>query len=586
MTRFARNLEGQKGEVHKIERPESLFKFRSARFNAFHAPLARILSQARQLGACSVVMETLPEEGELAEESEDLRTRLGTTLETQVWRLCFFTGRPSYPALRDSDPGEFLGYAVLRQDWDGVGDPIARIYESVLARQDRGHNYVRGDLIWQIRCGHDTFEVCGHLFAEQNDCTNVCAHSALRTVCARHMPDQDLSYRQINRWLGIDHGTERHVGAEHNESGTSRGLDLGSMGEVLRQADIPHIIHYYGPPRLAFSIGNQATPIRPPCSYQRTLYGGLESGYPALLIFGRVQTLPLQADGLPLNPKNSLYHVIPIFGHTFNQDMWVPRAETSWFEFRIGAGTRYLPSDLWLSAFIAHDDSLGSNYCIPKHYLPPLEINEQRLHESQSASGVMAVIQTLPRTVVRDPIDAEVQALTVLSKILEGKRMEIYKILPHESMRWFHHIAHELKAGHLVLRPLLMNQEAYHSHLKKLFGWKHNEQEAERISAEYLEATFSFCPADNAFFWMVEVSVMELFPANLRKLGEVLITATDDNLVLDDATSLLALRIPGIGLVRTGGDWSPDRLQRIPAGIESHAQVFGTEPKDPFSETN
>lgn len=531
-------------------------------------------------------METLPEEGELAEESEDLRTRLGTPLETQVWRLCFFTGRPSYPAIRDSNPGDFLGYAVLRQDWDGARSPIARIYESVLARQDRGHNYVRGDLIWQVRCGHDTFEVCGHLFAEQNDCTNVCAHSALRTVCARHMPDQDLSYRQINRWLDIDHGSSRHVGMELNGSSTSRGLDLGSMGEVLRQADIPHITHYYGPPRLAFSIGNEAVPIRPPCSYQRTLYGGLESGYPALLIFGRVETLPLQEDGLPLNSENSLYHVIPVFGHTFNQDMWVPRAETAWFEFRIGAGTSYLPSDLWLSAFIAHDDSLGSNYCIPKHYLPPLEINEQRLDESQLASGVMAVIQTLPRTVVRDPIDAEVQALTVLTKILAGNLREIYKMLPHDSMSWFHHIAYELKAGHLVLRPLLMTQGDYHAHLQKLRGWKHHEKEPERITSEYLEATLSFCPEGNAFFWMIELSVMELFPANLRKLGEVLITATDDHFVLDDAASLLALRLPGIGLVRKDGDGSPDQLQRISAGINNHAQVFGAETKDPLFQIN
>jgi hypothetical protein len=47
------------------------------------------------------------------------------------------------------------------------------------------------------------------------------------------------------------------------------------------------------------------------------LYGSVESGYPALVVF----------DAGNGNQK----HVIPIIGHTFNEDTWVPRADLAYF---------------------------------------------------------------------------------------------------------------------------------------------------------------------------------------------------------------------------------------------------------------
>lgn len=92
-----------------------------------------------------------------------------------------------------------------------------------------------------------------------------------------------------------------------------------------------------------------------PTEFQRELYGFIESGTPALLGF--------QLDASPEGPGSR--HVIPVFGHTFNEDTWLPQAHRSYF----GSKLSYYPSENWLSTFVVHDDNFGPYLCLPRHFL-------------------------------------------------------------------------------------------------------------------------------------------------------------------------------------------------------------------------
>jgi hypothetical protein len=60
-----------------------------------------------------------------------------------------------------------------------------------------------------------------------------------------------------------------------------------------------------------------------PTEYQRDLYGSIESGLPALVGF--------ELDDPTAGPSGGPRHVIPVFGHTFNEDTWLPQAHRAYF---------------------------------------------------------------------------------------------------------------------------------------------------------------------------------------------------------------------------------------------------------------
>ena len=107
-------------------------------------------------------------------------------------------------------------------------------------------------------------------------------------------------------------------------------------------------------------VGAYETTNDSPASFQKLLYGSIESGFPGIIFFRTVE---------------GDCHAIPIFGHTFNEDTWVPNAELSYF--KVGSDTMYIPSESWVSMFIAHDDNFGSNFCIPHRFLSAKRICEK-----------------------------------------------------------------------------------------------------------------------------------------------------------------------------------------------------------------
>ena len=531
MNRYARTCPGQSLEIIPIERPYSFFHFIGTRFGGCQ-PLRRIFSQVRMHQGRTMVIEKLGDPADLREENEDLQTRNPDFMSSLAYRLSFFTAKFTTPQrLARVTDTDFIGYAVVKEDNAPSFGDKRRIYESVIRPSRLVNNFVRGGQDWPCRVDRKTFKVNGYLYAQQNELTNVCAHVALRTAVARFHPNGDMSYREMNHLLGIDHVKVK--------MGASNGLTTQQMQQVLEAAGAKCFPADY------------SNPSANPPPFQKYIYGSIESGYPAIVIFGTT------------DPDGSL-RAVPVFGHTFNQDTWVPNADFSYF--KIGAGTIYIPSESWLSMFIAHDDNWGSNYCIPRHYLRPKPHPAPELPapapEESVSQCVAHVISTMPKEIQLNPVRAEIVGADYLFTILPQ--------LPPNNNPWAEVLARYAKNHLLVLRPYLLNPEEYTAHLAKVKDWHGEPIRPDLVGA--LKANLT-----KERLWMIELSVPELFSANLRKVGEVLVRAELLPTADRDLASFVLARLPGYFALLEGGTPADPRYQFIPSGAQGHVELIGCE---------
>jgi hypothetical protein len=404
-----------------------------------------------------------------------------------------------------------------------------RIYESVLRSSRHPNNYVRGEPEWECLIGNNSLSVRGFIYAQQNQITNVCAHVAIKTVLGRFGTEADISYHEMNQVIGVDHRVKRvgHGGG---------GLQVREMVKILDAFGIHCVAIDYGRPASEYEVA----------PFQKVLYGSIESGYPAIVVFQTAE-------------HSGVCHAIPIVGHTFNEDTWVYRAESSYF--RVGAGTRYIPSESWLSMYIAHDDNWGSNFCIPRRYLHTrrhCQLTDDADHRCVLDVGcVVHVIGTLPRGVKMNALQAEVIGADYLFAMLRE--------LPDTSERWRRRLSDYADQSRLVLRPVLVTGKEYSQHLSAVTDWS------------YRKLGFELQFAAESYFWMVELSVPELFSANRRKVGEVVLRAEMVPTSARDLKSLFFAPVPGFFVFHVRGGSSRPPYEFVPCPLQSHVELYGCE---------
>ena len=243
--------------------------------------------------------------------------------------------------------------------------------------------------------------------------------------------------------------------------------------------------------------------------YQKLVYSGVESGYGAMVGFN----MPNPND--PLNPRR---HIIPFYGHTFNKDTWVSDAEPSYFSFKGGG---YIPSESWTSSFIGHDDNFGCNFCVPRLYITPSQADY--------------VIELLHQDVKFNGLKAELAAISILP--------ELVKFLDKETV-WQRRLESAFKSpvAQVILRSICITPKQYFSHLSQLKDWLGNSED------NRLVAGWESAPSWPAKMWVVEVSLPQLFPANERKIGEIVLDATTDfdmSRKIPALSTLMFARLPG-----------------------------------------
>jgi hypothetical protein len=524
---YARTVAGGVPKFINIERPYSNFDLVDKEFDRL-PPLRRIMSQVRKHGARTMAQEEIQNSEDLKQENEDIRLRYPDFTPDKTVRLSFFT--KSFVSKEDlgrTTDNDFLGYAIIRKiNIPNVGDRTW-IFESVLKPSRQDNNFIRGDQEWICSVGGRDFRVKGYLYAQQNTITNVCAHVALRTAVGRFRQD-DMTYREMNDIIGIDH--------VNRILGDRSGLFVQDMIKVLDAAGVHCMVMDYTIP-----MEDKYT-----LPFQKILYGSVESGFPAIVVF---QT----AD------EPDICHAIVVFGHTFNEDTWVYRAESSYF--KVGPDTRYIPSESWVSMYIANDDNWGSNFCTPRNYLHTLRYCTQMPDQNKGCiidtGCVRYVIGTFPKEVQVNSLQAEVIGADYLFSILPQ--------LPDPKHAWMHRLLEYSGNNQLVLRPILVKGKDYLEHLRKIRDWENNQ------------LNVSIGIGDDWWLWMVELSVPELFSTNQRKVGEVVLRAEYKTTCLRDFKNLLFARIPGFFALYVGGGAENPRYEFIPSDLKSHVELYGCE---------
>ena len=503
-----REAQGTRIDWINTDHPFSNFLFIDTHYRS-NSVLRRIFSLARKLQYKSLLIEEIAESecALMAEENRALALRCPDFKKSTVHRLSFF----ACPKSSQPTPSDFLGYAIFKSD-EFQSEIVDHTYECVLrpSRRAKENNFVPSSRDYVVKNCLGTFTVNGVLYAQQNALTYVCAHVSIRTVLSSVLPSGDASYAEINRVAGIDH----------------KATKVGKGAQGLSLANIEHILKSFGlllplPLISEPSLGHQF-----PDEYQKHLYGYIESGFPALLCF--------ELGGTPTSAGQDR-HLIPVIGHTFNEDAWMPDAQRIYF----GTDFGYFPSEHWLSAYVIHDDNVGPYFCIPRHYL--------KQENFRGIFGIQSIITPLL------PIQAE----TLGSLYVEWIRKNVPKI----GADWYDRFAAFAENHSLVLRTVLMKKPDYLEHLSAI-----KSRQGKTLEAGLIAHLDSKLPD---VVWMVEVSAPELFSCSRRKFGEVILTATTPLPSPIDLSLFLVARLPSIVIIKEVNDFPVSTTQ-----LDGHSELY------------
>ena len=133
---------------------------------------------------------------------------------------------------------------------------------------------------------------------------------------------------------------------------------------------------------------------------------------------------------------------------------------------------------------------------------------------------------------------------------------------------WLKRLIQDVISQKVVLRAICMTADEYSNHWKEARDWDKKAENGKLCDA--------IRPFLTDVLWVVEVSVPELFPTNLRKLGEIVLTAEKPPSVVLDFGHFLCARVPGRLLLLDGvSQEGIPSFSPIPSQLESHVPLYG-----------
>ena len=452
-------------EFFSCDAPFSNFDFIEDNFTATD-PIRRCFSLARSLGVRSLIVEDIPADGLIVDENTELLSLFPDYSMSGLKRLSFWSKLiTDVEMLDDSSPNDLCGYAILKNDRvPSLQKNFWHIFEAVFRKYPHPHNCIPFHKEYAVLVGSREFGVPGVLYAQQNGLNKSCAHVALRTLLTCRLSIGDIPYSVINNIV-------------------KKLLSGYRPSDGLGPRQIRAVLDHFNIPYRDIDYKEEENNIRKILPFQKFLYSGIESGCGALLGFH--MSGPKASRGRHLKR-----HIIPFFGHTFNKDTWVPEADIAYF--KVGGGLGYIPSESWTSSFLGHDDNFGPNLCIPRLYVTPQQADY--------------VIELLHDGVAYNSVQAEVVSLPFL-----------YSLQPHlkqSNNRWIQRLVIVMSEQRLVLRSVCVPRDVYLNHLREQKDWSGKNENSTLINilSDLLPKVI----------WVVELSLPHLFPANERKIGEII----------------------------------------------------------------
>ena len=468
-----------------------------------------------------MVVESLQEAGNIADENTEITSLFPDYQMGMVKRISFWKSRFKIPnALKRQTSRDLIGYAVVKNDIvPSIGVDSWHVFESIFIKYPHEHNCVPQGRRFRLRINQNSFNILGVMYCQQNGLNKACAQVALRSLLAITLPKGDISYQKINK-----------LAAPAFIPSDGYPTFIPSMG--LQISQIQAVLNSLGIEYTDIDYSNNPIEKRKTHPYQRLVYSGIESGDGALLAFKMAG---------PTAPLGSA-HVIPSFGHTFNKDTWVNYAEHSYFH--IGTNMKYIPSDTWVSSFLAHDDNFGSNFCIPRQYV-----------DHENVLYALAVHKA---------------GFKYCGMLAEGiVPAYLYSILPYldsKSSPWINRLLSCVNDQDVVLRAVAMSRKEYIKHITLLKDWNNNKEQKmlPKIIAESVPDKL----------WVVEVSMPELFSANQRKVGEIVLDATLKPSADLNFNVFILARLPGQYIFFKNTKNDKPVFLTYPSSLKSHTALY------------
>ena len=457
-------------EFVDFKRPFSCFRFVAERFGGA-STVHRCFSLARSAKCRGCVVEPLEDIGLLEDDTKEL-TAMGykccpENIRVSFWKKPVKT-KEDVALLTDQD---LYGYAIVRCDGYNSDQPKWYVFEAVLRKHDHRHNCVSYPGEYSLSVCGKAFGIVGVMYCQQNELNKRCAQVSLRAILSRVVPGHDVSYAKINDIVS------KFCKGQNEKFDPSKGMKVEQIRAVLKAFGIRFKDVDYQ------CSGRQRARLKRDLPYSKFLYAGVESGLGALLGF-KVH-----------DKKEDSRHIIPMFGHTFNKDSWVSDARKFYFNDK-DLNSAYMPSDSWTSSFIGHDDNLGANFCVPRAYVLPDDVDY--------------IVELYRPGVVYSGAIAEAIAFQVLKHLEEQLKTE---------NEWIPRFLDALDDGKVILRSVSIEKEKYLDHLRDLRDWKWRKESRVTVNG-FVQMKLP------SVLWVVEISLPQLFPATERKIGEIVLDAT------------------------------------------------------------
>ena len=481
--------------------------------------LHRVCTLSRKQGASYLLIETALGRDDVLEEIDLLDTHLGGGGAAEAVMIASFAGpQDPSPDIAAVAPTSLLAYVVLinYRSPGHTNFTLSYIYEAIVtvpayrgSSGDTNHllnNFICADREFARRVRGRNFSLSGIYYAQQNGTTHVCAHACLRMA----LNSVGTSTKLI---------TSAEINRTLNIQPPFHGLSLGQMKTVIDASGCvtASIVDCNGLPH---------------SNFMTILAAIVESGHVALLVFKT-------GNSEEATEQDNIDHVVTIFGYTRNSDEWHPEAIPA---YSGPPSTPYYPSSFWIDHLLIHDDNLGPYFAFSSRAL--------ELDERVTATWIVALHPIWPAT---RPDYTEAVAATLLANLLPS-------LAPLGRGRWFEMMTRKQLC--YVLRTVLIERKRYIEHLGAS-----KSHDNTRLTEEEISLLESDLPD---WFWMVEISLPQLYAGNRSKLGEVLVDALNVPASNDQSTSLLALRLPSGTLKRSNNG----TMRWYRSSMLAHSPIF------------
>jgi hypothetical protein len=360
------------------------------------------------------------------------------------------------------------------------------------------------------------YKINGTIFFQQNGLTSVCAHASICMLLNNRNKRRYRNYtpETINKILKIDHIKENRV-------------------EKITTDDIDKIFKRFKLKTVMFDFYEN-----PEYDYASFLYHHIEGGNPSLLIFSTK------------DPDNT--HVVPIFGHTLNTNIWdaeaelfynVPGASEAELAFIPGRSNdedqrKASSSVAWVDHFIMHDDNYGAYLNLPVDSL-----RKKTLPRYDWEYRAYKAISIVPENVFTKGFESEGMSIKVIKNLLSHLK---------GTNKWLKRL-HETKAP-FVIRTLLVSKNEYRKHLNG------GDFTGNCFTIDDKSILLKHLPE---LFWLNEITLPDLYTANETKLIDIIYSCGKGK---PNIKKVLLIRLPG-------AVFFPNRrgkAKKIPIAIKSH----------------